>query len=285
MNPQNDKERLRKDYLLGRLSDDMRDQVEERLLDDNDFVEKLSTTEDDLIDDYVFGALSASERKNFEENFVISDERRRKVQFAQSVGLYLELADPQVPARPAPWWEAPLQFLRSYKLWIAIPVLGLLLLLLIVPPVVRWIKPGDTTVVVQTNRALIEQQIAEFNKRSTDPGLAAYDMDLESTPVLRDKGGIKRVTLSRNIKALNLKLALSSTSSHAKYRALVSTVEGVELFAVENLERESEAGTAVVHLKIPTEFFNTGDYQIQLGGIRPDGQSDSPVRYYFGVIK
>src|SRR5215213_5276074 len=219
MNPQNDKERLRKDYLLGRLSDDMRDQVEERLLDDNDFVEKLSTTEDDLIDDYVFGALSASERKNFEENFVISDERRRKVQFAQSVGLYLELADPQVPARPAPWWEAPLQFLRSYKLWIAIPVLGLLLLLLIVPPVVRWIKPGDTTVVVQTNRALIEQQIAEFNKRSTDPGLAAYDMDLESTPVLRDKGGIKRVTLSRNIKALNLKLALSSTSSHAKYRA------------------------------------------------------------------
>lgn len=284
MNRQNDEELLRKDYLLGRLSDEVRDQVEERLLDDEDFVEKLSTTEDDLIDDYVFGALSESERKSFEDNFVINDERRRKVQFAQSVELYLDkLADPQPPVQPAPWWETPLQLLRSYKFWIAIPVLGLLLLL-IVPPIIQWIKPGDPTAVVQTRRALIERQIAEFNEGSTDPGLAAYELDLESTTTLRDKGGIKRATLAPNIKFLNLKLKLSS-SPETKYRALVSTVEGNELFAVENLEPESEAGTAVVHLKIPTEFLNTGDYQIQLGGIPTNRQSDNPMRYYFGVIK
>src|SRR6185369_7852300 len=124
MNRQNDEEVLRKDYLLGRLSDEMRDKIEERLIDDDDFVETLSTTEDDLIDDYVFGALTEGERKSFEENFVINDERRRKVQFAQSVELYLDkLAGPQTPVQPAPWWETPLQFLRAYKLWIAVPVL------------------------------------------------------------------------------------------------------------------------------------------------------------------
>ncbi len=283
MNQRNNEEMLRKDYLLGRLSDEMRDQVEERLLDDDYFVEQLSTTEDDLIDDYVFGALSESERQSFEENFVINDERRQKVQFAQSVDLYLDkLADPPTSAQPAPWWEAPLQLFRSYKLWIAIPVFGLLLLFFI-PRVVHWIKPGDPVAVVQTRRALIERQIAEFNKYSTNSSLPTSDLDLESTPLLRDKGGIKRVTLSPNINGLNLKLGLSS-SPYAKYRALVSGVEGTELFAID-LEPESEAGKAVVHLKIPPEVLNTGDYQIQLSGIRPDGQLDSPVRYYFGVIK
>lgn len=90
MNPQNDEEVLRKHYMLGRLTDELRDQVEERLINDDDFVEKLSTAEDDLIDDYVFGTLSESERNSFEENFFINDERRRKLQIAQAVDLYLD---------------------------------------------------------------------------------------------------------------------------------------------------------------------------------------------------
>jgi hypothetical protein len=287
MNPQNDEELLRKDYLLGQLSDQMREQVEERLLDDDDFVERLSTTEDDLIDDYVFGALSESERRSFEDNFVINDERRRKVQFAQSVDLYLDkLADPQpssvTPVHSPPWWTTPLQLLRSYILWIAVPVFALLLLF-VGPKIVRWIKPSDPVAVVQTNRTLIEHQIEEFNKLSTGHNLTSYELDLEATPILRDKGGIKRVTLAPTTRFLDLKLAIPSPPRQ-KYRALVSTVEGVEQFAVA-LERDNNSGTGSVLFKIPTQFLNTGDYQIQLSGVGPDGQLDNPVRYYFGVIK
>jgi hypothetical protein len=287
MNPQNDEEVLRKDYLLGQLSDQTREQVEERLLDDDDFVEKLSTTEDNLIDDYVFGALSESECKSFEENFVINDERRRKVQFAQSVDLYLDrLAGPQpssvTPVHSAHWWTTSLQMLRAYMLWIAVPVFALLLLFA-GPRVVRWIKRTDPGAVVQTNRALIESQIEEFNKRATGHNLASHELALEATPILRDSGGIKRVTLSPNIGFLDLKLDIPS-SPRQKYRALVSTVEGVEEFAVD-LERNNNAGTGSMLFKIPIQFLNTGDYQIQLSGIGPDGQLDSPVRYYFGVIK
>jgi Uncharacterized protein conserved in bacteria len=287
MNSQNDEELLRKDYLLGQLSDQMREQVEERLLDDDDFVERLSTTEDDLIDDYVFGALSESERRSFEDNFVINDERRRKVQFAQSVDLYLDkLADPQpspvTPVHSSPWWTTPLQLLQSYIFWIAVPVFALLLVF-VGPKIVRWIKPSDPVAVVQTNRALIEHQIEEFNKLSTGHNLASYELALDATPILRDKGGIKRVTLAPNTGFLDLKLAVLSPPRQ-KYRALVSTVEGVEQFAVA-LERDNNSGPGSVLFKIPTQFLNTGDYQIQLSGVGPDGQLDNPVRYYFGVIK
>src|SRR5688572_21702781 len=187
MNQQNDEEVLRKDYLLGKLNDQMRDQVEERLLDDDDFVEQLSATEDNLIDDYVFGALSESERKSFEESFVINDERREKLRFAQAVDLYLDKRDdplpsPVTPVHP-PWWS-PQQLVRSYKVWIALP--ALVLLLLIAPLLVRWLKPTDPIAVVQANRAIIERRIAEFNKHHNQG--RAYDWSLEATPLLRDKG-------------------------------------------------------------------------------------------------
>jgi hypothetical protein len=167
-------------------------------------------------------------------------------------------------------------------LWIAVPVFALLLLFA-GPRVVRWIKRTDPGAVVQTNRALIESQIEEFNKRATGHNLASHELALEATPILRDSGGIKRVTLSPNIGFLDLKLDIPS-SPRQKYRALVSTVEGVEEFAVD-LERNNNAGTGSMLFKIPIQFLNTGDYQIQLSGIGPDGQLDSPVRYYFGVIK
>src|SRR5215204_5062970 len=130
MNPTNDDEVLRREYLLGRLNDQTQEQVEERLLNDDDFVEKLSTTEDRLIDDYVFGALSANERESFTENFVINDERRGKLRLAQSLDVYLDKLDgplPVIPADASPWWETPLSVIRSYKFWlVAVPAFGLL---------------------------------------------------------------------------------------------------------------------------------------------------------------
>jgi len=284
MNPQNDEEVLRREYLLGRLSDQAREQVEERLLGDDDFVEKLSTTEDGLIDDYVFGTLSGNDRKSFEKNFVINDERRRKMQFAQSLDVYLDKLDGPLPSTPTeapPWWETPLKAIRSYKFWVAVPALGLLLFF--APRIYRWLQPHDQISFVQTHRARIERQIAEFNK-SNDQSSPAQELVLDPSAGLRDGGGIKRVTVPADIKTLTLKLAVPS-SSEQNYRALVATVEGIEMFGIDNLKQEVESGRTFVQLKIPTEFLDTGDYQVQLGGIGPDAQLTNPVRYYFGVIK
>ncbi|MCA1565909.1 MAG: hypothetical protein LC803_09780 [Acidobacteria bacterium] len=292
MSRQSNEEVLMRNYLLGELEDETQQQeVEERLLTDDGFAERLSAAQDNLIDEYVFAALSESERESFEKHFLLNEERRKKVLFAQTMELYVDehygqqLSATDASHLPFPWWKNPLQLLRSYKTWlVAIPVV-ILLLFFLTPKVVRWLRPPDPLALVRAQRTSIEWQIAEVNKRPPDQrvqALPASELTLQSG-LLREDDGIPRVALTHDIKLLTLKLTVPQVQ-HKKYRALVFTVEGDELFAVEELTPEADAKAAAVLLKIPTEFLPTGDYQIQLQGVA-DGQLAKAVLYNFRVIK
>src|ERR1041384_6033454 len=80
-------------YLVGEVSDEaQRQQVEERLLTDGDFFQELEITEDELIDQYLTGALTADERRNFESHFLAAPERQRKLSFARALRKCVEAA-------------------------------------------------------------------------------------------------------------------------------------------------------------------------------------------------
>src|ERR1051325_3474947 len=82
-----------KQYLLGELSDDaQRQQVEQRLLTDDDFFQELEISEDELIDQYLAGTLTPAERRNFESHFLAAPERRRKLGFARALSKYVGAA-------------------------------------------------------------------------------------------------------------------------------------------------------------------------------------------------
>lgn len=291
MSQQSDEEVLMRNYLLGVIDEAEQEKVEERLLCDDDFAERLSTAQDNLIDDYVFGALSESERESFAKNFIITNERHKKMLLAQSIEFYVDehygrqaLLQPDDSPPPPSWWRNSLQLLQSYKMWLVVPALVILLFFL-TPKIVRWLKP-DQAAPGRVQRENIERQIAELNKRPADQqpqGQSAYELALQPT-MLREEGGIKRVTLTGDIKLLTLKLALPQAQQE-KYDALTLTGEGEELFAIAGLTPQAEAGVAVVVLKIPTEFLTRGDYEIQLRGGASDSQPYSTVRYYFRVLK
>jgi CHAT domain-containing protein len=75
-------------YLLGTLSPERAEQLEERLLKDEGLVEQLSLIEDELIEDYVRKALTASERKQFETYFLSNPRRRRKLMLVRGLRKY-----------------------------------------------------------------------------------------------------------------------------------------------------------------------------------------------------
>src|ERR1044071_6730362 len=75
-------ENLIKRFLLGELSAEERERVEERLLSDEDFYAQVDAIEDELIDDFALGKLDAAERERFERQFLITDERRERLKFA-----------------------------------------------------------------------------------------------------------------------------------------------------------------------------------------------------------
>jgi hypothetical protein len=274
MSLRNDEESLLRDYLLGRLDETAREQVEERLLDDDDFEESLSAAQDALIDDYVFDTLSAGERQSFDKNFVIDDERRRKMLFAQTVKIYLDERD----GRQSPW-KKPLPFLQAHKTGAAISAAVVLLVLLLTPAALRLLRPPDEAALQRERR---DRLAAQFNQRPADQSIEALPTsELDLQPMLREESVIPRIILNDDIRRLILNLT-PPEKRHDEYKAALLPVEGEELFTVRGLK--PGAGGAAIPLNIPTEFLRTGDYEIQLRGAAEDAHSPEPKRYYFRVI-
>ena len=77
-------------YLLGDLTEQEQVEVEERAFRDQHYLLEIEAVECDLIDDYVRGALSEHQRRQFEERFFASAERRHKLKFARALGVITE---------------------------------------------------------------------------------------------------------------------------------------------------------------------------------------------------
>lgn len=75
-------ERQAINYLLGAMNDETRDEFEERLFLNEDLSFAVESAEKDLIDEYLRGELNADEKGKFENNFLITDSRREKLQIA-----------------------------------------------------------------------------------------------------------------------------------------------------------------------------------------------------------
>jgi hypothetical protein len=113
-----------KRYLLGDLSEQEREQVEQRLMSDDDLYEQLLVAEDELIDEYVSGELPEQERAKFSRHFLSVPELRQDVKFAAVLRKHaLETAQetaqqevvapkPAAPARVSPFGWFGTLFMR-----------------------------------------------------------------------------------------------------------------------------------------------------------------------------
>jgi CHAT domain-containing protein/tetratricopeptide (TPR) repeat protein len=76
-------------YLLGELAPAEQQQLEERLLLDDEAFEELLIVEDELIDEYVRQALTPAEQERCENFFLLPAERQEKLRFAVALGRYV----------------------------------------------------------------------------------------------------------------------------------------------------------------------------------------------------
>jgi len=72
-------------YLLGELTEEQQVEIEDRAFCDKAYLATITTVENDLIDEYVRGELSAADRQRFESRFLASAERRKRVEFAKAL--------------------------------------------------------------------------------------------------------------------------------------------------------------------------------------------------------
>jgi len=72
-------------YLLGTMTERLCEQIEDTLLITDEGLERIKLIEETLIDDYLTGDLSKTERKQFEKVFLCTAERQRKLDYLRSL--------------------------------------------------------------------------------------------------------------------------------------------------------------------------------------------------------
>jgi CHAT domain-containing protein len=73
-----------REYLLGRLAAEDREEFEQRFFADEELFEKLQTAEDDLIDDFLSGNLSQDDVNLFQKNFLIGSKREQELRIGKA---------------------------------------------------------------------------------------------------------------------------------------------------------------------------------------------------------
>ncbi len=106
-------------YLLGNFHGQDQEEFERRLFADDEFLEEVMAAEDQLIDDFLTGDLTADEAARFEKNFMVTEARREKLRLGKAFRTYARKAKREA-LKPVPdigwnWrqWFTPLVLQRA----------------------------------------------------------------------------------------------------------------------------------------------------------------------------
>ncbi len=239
-------------YLLGRIAPESRESVEKRLFsDDRIFWERLCLLEDELVDQYVRGELGGEDAASFERDFLVTDERRARLDLALALKEYVERRK-ESRRRAWDWLRNPL----PSPAW-ALAVAATLLLAL---PTVVW-------------------------RVASARGPAAPMSAWVSSGLVRDvEGELSRVTLAPGCQLVRLHLD-TGAAQHESYRATLHDVAGAELWAQDRLHAATVDGRTAVTLALPCDLLPPEDYYVRLEGVSPGAQPTPLGRYDFRVLR
>jgi hypothetical protein len=273
VNLENNQSRPIRQYLLGLAPEAESSALDERLVTDGDFYEELLIVESELIDEYLADELSASERKAFENHFLISPERQKQLQFAKSFHSYLsekateldqEPALEEVSAKPTDVPKPPPKPWYSSFLPVQSPVVAYAMMaamLLIVAGVSWWMIRG----------------------RASESG-AIYAVTLTAGTTRGADDRRNKINVPPGTDMVELKLPLRN-EDYTSYRTVLLSGDGPELWRAENLQSKSESGNKFILADVPARLLVPGDYSLRLSGKDSSGKFEDLPTYRFQVLR
>lgn len=293
-------------YLLGWLDSETRGQFEERFLTDANFKERVLLIEDELIEDYVDGSLTESERKSFLKRFLSLPQQRQKVELARALDSHARKLDPAISPQASESDEQskPSSAVRqavSGSKWF-IPSSGLLkplaygfggvIVLALLFGGWKYIQQQR----LQRRHSAIERELAQLNTgtelTNTASPLAASIFQLTLEPDRATRGGDPsrrqaeppQVVITNNIELVQFRLALR-TDEPQSYRALLRMDANQESFPVDDLKPGRTERDAIIVVRIPARLLASGHGQIKLYRRTFEAQFEWVDDYDFQVVR
>lgn len=243
-----------REYLLGNLAAENRTELELRLLKEDDFFEELRIFEDELVDAYVAGRLTDSEKHKFESHFLAAPERQARFRFGKIFNRYLELHASTTPEFVKPDHRTYWLFRRP---WVAVSVSAAILFLTCAT---YWL------ILRRANNPDSRQRVVSM---SLMPG------------AVRSGGATQRVEITSDVGSLQLELGLT-TVDFSTYDAEILT-EGEVVTVFPDLKPIAKDGQPYVVLSMSPPA--SGDYQVKLRGVSTSGQLELLNNYNFRVVR
>jgi hypothetical protein len=289
-------------YLLGNLTEEEQVQAEDRAFADADYLSALEAAEADLIDAYVRGELSQSDRRSFELRFLTSPERRRKVEFARALATITSEAKTQeLQAVRRPF------FVRGFRAWNPMLQFAAAAVILMCVAGGAWLVSENAAIrsrvaALEAGRRESElreqslrQRLSEEQSRAAAISAQNKPSDAAAAPLVaslvlmpglsRAQSRVEQIVLSPSVQIARLEIELDSRDDYPRFRAELRTRRGEEVLSRSNLVKRKSGPGFAVSVDIPASALAAGAYELALKGITPDHTSQDVAFYYFEVQK
>jgi len=260
LNPDTERQEMRS-YLLGTLDRDQKTQFEERLIIDPSAYEDLLLGEEDLIDEYVAGELSALERDQFESHFLITAERQKNLRFGKLLQNYVTSHIEESPV-PAP----PFSFLQQ--------------------PARRWVSVGLLATILGAAGIIIIRGFV--NRREAASVVQQSSSRVMTVTLAPGSAGTHGSTAQRvNLPPHGVEVKLELQLANPTFRNYKSELfrENTSLKISDALRIEAKGEQRVVPFTVTGEMLSPGDYQVKLSGVLDSGADEFIDNYSFRVIE
>ena len=274
-------------YLLGDLTPSEEESVEKAYVSDDEAFHELLAAEEDLIDAYVAGGLSDSDRRRFEERFLVSPERRERVAFARALARLESPAETASRRARLPAWlplAAALAAITIGGAWLTGRMRA-------VDEEARRAR-GERDAALQQGREA-ERRVAELDHRvaglreelaAARAGKAGAIAALVLAPGLERGASAPVLSLPATTEWVRLRLELEE-DVHPLYAAAVETADGGLVARWDRLRAQPGAGGRVVDVMLPAASLADGTYLATLTGTTPRGGSEAVGNYHLRVAR
>lgn len=249
-----------REFLLGKLDDAERVQIESLFLTDSEAREKILVLEQELIEDYLEDSLSAEDREKFLLRYGQTAAQLQQLRITRAIkdwALRKNSEVQKVPVQSSIWNR--LRARLPLKPAFVIPITVTAMLAIVVSGV--WLNS-------RMKRAAFEQELAQLNTPASLREVPEWMFALNLSPgAVRSTDPqlvIKRPAAATAIVELNL--LWIQKERYQTYHAEVRRVGGDELFAISNLQAENN-GRYEIRLRFPARIISRGQYQVKLSGI------------------
>lgn len=280
------------EYLLGTLSPEDAERIDELSIADDEIASRLQAIENDLVDTYVAGQLSGRRLERFRSFYLLSPVRRRRVDFARTLTAPGHAAvptiQPQVHRRILPQWVLAAAALAAA---VAVGYFALENRRLREQVSRADVARANGERAVEALRTDLEQERSlsaaarsELERiRAAGPSARSSIQALVLLPLRRGAGEVSTVLVQRGAAYLPLRLRLEG-DAFPRYEAALRDPAGQSVWRSGPIEARRQGTDKTLMVDVPAAILRSANYTLELTGVRPNDAAEFVSSYAFRVM-